>query len=152
MGEMAQLRGCTAQAEDPSPVPSTHIRCRPLYLWCQRDVVFLASMVTWANSYMQTHMLIIKVKSFKKKWSVLFWAKNKEFCPCGLRHMRLWKRSSGLSHTLLFPEGARSVYHQLFMSSLLMDPKYKKLFAVRFAKVSRVFIFPVLMINKLFKE
>ncbi|KAK7815509.1 hypothetical protein U0070_005621 [Myodes glareolus] len=31
-------------------------------------------------------------------------------------------------------KGARSVYHQLFMSSLLMDPKYKKLFAVRFAK------------------
>ncbi|XP_036023966.1 E3 ubiquitin-protein ligase UBR2 [Onychomys torridus] len=30
--------------------------------------------------------------------------------------------------------GARSVYHQLFMSSLLMDLKYKKLFAVRFAK------------------
>uniref|UniRef100_A0A8C5KN28 E3 ubiquitin-protein ligase n=1 Tax=Jaculus jaculus TaxID=51337 RepID=A0A8C5KN28_JACJA len=31
-------------------------------------------------------------------------------------------------------KGARSVYHQLFMSSLLMDLKYKKLFAVRFAK------------------
>lgn len=38
------------------------------------------------------------------------------------------------------PEGARSVYHQLFMSSLLMDLKYKKLFAVRFAKVSRGFL------------
>ncbi|KAH0518578.1 E3 ubiquitin-protein ligase UBR2, partial [Microtus ochrogaster] len=38
-----------------------------------------------------------------------------------LNDSRLWK-------------GARSVYHQLFMSSLLMDPKYKKLFAVRFAK------------------
>ncbi|KAJ8779984.1 hypothetical protein J1605_012020 [Eschrichtius robustus] len=34
----------------------------------------------------------------------------------------------------LFVKGARSVYHQLFMSSLLMDLKYKKLFAVRFAK------------------
>ncbi|KAB1261502.1 E3 ubiquitin-protein ligase UBR2, partial [Camelus dromedarius] len=28
----------------------------------------------------------------------------------------------------------RNVYHQLFMSSLLMDLKYKKLFAIRFAK------------------
>lgn len=32
--------------------------------------------------------------------------------------------------------GARNVYHQLFMSSLLMDLKYKKLFAIQFAKVS----------------
>ncbi|XP_028676541.1 E3 ubiquitin-protein ligase UBR2 isoform X1 [Erpetoichthys calabaricus] len=31
-------------------------------------------------------------------------------------------------------KGARNVYHQLFMSSLLMDLKYKKLFAVQFAK------------------
>uniref|UniRef100_A0A8C8IGG3 E3 ubiquitin-protein ligase n=1 Tax=Oncorhynchus tshawytscha TaxID=74940 RepID=A0A8C8IGG3_ONCTS len=29
---------------------------------------------------------------------------------------------------------ARNVYHQLFMSSLLMDLKYKKLFAIQFAK------------------
>lgn len=34
-----------------------------------------------------------------------------------------------------FPLGARNVYHQLFMSSLLMDLKYKKLFAIQFAKV-----------------
>uniref|UniRef100_A0A8C7CDM9 E3 ubiquitin-protein ligase n=1 Tax=Oncorhynchus kisutch TaxID=8019 RepID=A0A8C7CDM9_ONCKI len=32
-------------------------------------------------------------------------------------------------------KGARNVYHQLFMSSLLMDLKYKKLFAIQFAKV-----------------
>lgn len=32
--------------------------------------------------------------------------------------------------------GARNVYHQLFMSSLLMDLKYKKLFAIHFARVS----------------
>uniref|UniRef100_A0A452U620 E3 ubiquitin-protein ligase n=1 Tax=Ursus maritimus TaxID=29073 RepID=A0A452U620_URSMA len=38
-------------------------------------------------------------------------------------------------------KGARSVYHQLFMSSLLMDLKYKKLFAVRFAKVMLAFSF-----------
>lgn len=81
MGEMAQLRGCTAQAEDPSPVPSTHIRCRPLYLWCQRDVVLLASMVTWANSYMQTHMLIIKVKSFKKNEVFCSEQRIKSFVP-----------------------------------------------------------------------
>ncbi|XP_067901224.1 E3 ubiquitin-protein ligase UBR2 isoform X1 [Heterodontus francisci] len=31
-------------------------------------------------------------------------------------------------------KGARNIYHQLFMSSLLMDLKNKKLFAVRFAK------------------
>ncbi|KAJ8248270.1 hypothetical protein GJAV_G00240210 [Gymnothorax javanicus] len=31
-------------------------------------------------------------------------------------------------------KAARNVYHQLFMSSLLMDPKYKKLFAIQFAK------------------
>ncbi|XP_068089086.1 E3 ubiquitin-protein ligase UBR2 isoform X1 [Hyperolius riggenbachi] len=31
-------------------------------------------------------------------------------------------------------KGARNCYHQLFMSSLLMDLKYKKLFAIRFAK------------------
>lgn len=35
-----------------------------------------------------------------------------------------------------FLTGARNVYHQLFMSSLLMDLKYKKLFAIRFARVS----------------
>nr|DBA27212.1 TPA: hypothetical protein GDO54_011378 [Pyxicephalus adspersus] len=31
-------------------------------------------------------------------------------------------------------KGARNCYHQLFMSSLLMDLKYKKLFAIQFAK------------------
>uniref|UniRef100_A0A673MB28 E3 ubiquitin-protein ligase n=1 Tax=Sinocyclocheilus rhinocerous TaxID=307959 RepID=A0A673MB28_9TELE len=31
-------------------------------------------------------------------------------------------------------KGARNVYHQLFMSSLLMDSKYKKRFAIQFAK------------------
>uniref|UniRef100_A0A673M9G8 E3 ubiquitin-protein ligase n=1 Tax=Sinocyclocheilus rhinocerous TaxID=307959 RepID=A0A673M9G8_9TELE len=35
---------------------------------------------------------------------------------------------------LVFPAGARNVYHQLFMSSLLMDSKYKKRFAIQFAK------------------
>uniref|UniRef100_A0AAR2LK17 E3 ubiquitin-protein ligase n=1 Tax=Pygocentrus nattereri TaxID=42514 RepID=A0AAR2LK17_PYGNA len=31
-------------------------------------------------------------------------------------------------------KGARNIYHQLFMSSLLMDLKYKKQFAIQFAK------------------
>uniref|UniRef100_A0AAV2L6C4 E3 ubiquitin-protein ligase n=1 Tax=Knipowitschia caucasica TaxID=637954 RepID=A0AAV2L6C4_KNICA len=31
-------------------------------------------------------------------------------------------------------KGARSIYHQLLMNSLLMDPQYKKVFAVHFAK------------------
>ncbi|XP_063047209.1 E3 ubiquitin-protein ligase UBR2 isoform X2 [Engraulis encrasicolus] len=34
-------------------------------------------------------------------------------------------------------KGARNVYHQLLMSSLLMDLKYKKLFAIQFAKKYR---------------
>ncbi|XP_071369680.1 E3 ubiquitin-protein ligase UBR2-like [Centroberyx affinis] len=33
-------------------------------------------------------------------------------------------------------KGARNVYHQLLMNSLLMDLKYKKLFAIQFAKVT----------------
>lgn len=32
--------------------------------------------------------------------------------------------------------GARNIYHQLLMNSLLMDLKYKKIFAVQFAKVT----------------
>lgn len=38
-----------------------------------------------------------------------------------LNDSRMWK-------------GARSVYHQLLMNSLLMDPQYKKVFATQFAK------------------
>lgn len=34
--------------------------------------------------------------------------------------------------------GARNIYHQLLMNSLLMDLKYKKIFAVQFAKVTPV--------------
>ena len=33
-------------------------------------------------------------------------------------------------------EGARNIYHQLLMNSLLMDLKYKKIFAIQFAKVT----------------
>lgn len=34
--------------------------------------------------------------------------------------------------------GARNIYHQLLMNSLLMDLKYKKIFAVQFAKVTHL--------------
>lgn len=33
--------------------------------------------------------------------------------------------------------GARNIYHQLLMNSLLMDLKYKKIFAIQFAKVTQ---------------
>uniref|UniRef100_I3JJG1 E3 ubiquitin-protein ligase n=1 Tax=Oreochromis niloticus TaxID=8128 RepID=I3JJG1_ORENI len=33
-------------------------------------------------------------------------------------------------------KGARNIYHQLLMNSLLMDLKYKKIFAIQFAKVT----------------
>lgn len=62
--------------------------------------------------------------------------------PCGLAFSGATGVSSG-SPVLAFSPvhaggsspGARNVYHQLLMSSLLMDPKYKKLFAIQFAKV-----------------
>lgn len=34
--------------------------------------------------------------------------------------------------------GARNIYHQLLMNSLLMDLKYKKIFAIQFAKVTHL--------------
>lgn len=34
--------------------------------------------------------------------------------------------------------GARNIYHQLLMNSLLMDLKYKKSFAIQFAKVTHL--------------
>uniref|UniRef100_A0A665WVK0 E3 ubiquitin-protein ligase n=1 Tax=Echeneis naucrates TaxID=173247 RepID=A0A665WVK0_ECHNA len=35
-------------------------------------------------------------------------------------------------------KGARNIYHQLLMNSLLMDIKYKKIFAIQFAKVTHL--------------
>uniref|UniRef100_A0A8C9ZWX3 E3 ubiquitin-protein ligase n=1 Tax=Sander lucioperca TaxID=283035 RepID=A0A8C9ZWX3_SANLU len=35
-------------------------------------------------------------------------------------------------------KGARNIYHQLLMNSLLMDLKYKKIFAIQFAKVTHL--------------
>lgn len=51
----------------------------------------------------------------------------------------------------VFPLGARNVYHQLFMSSLLMDLKYKKLFAIQFAKVRYLVPVAIYCINKSIK-
>ncbi|KAB0397448.1 hypothetical protein E2I00_000863, partial [Balaenoptera physalus] len=59
-------------------------------------------------------------------------------CQVGLQEGPNGENSSLVDRLMLSDsklwKGARSVYHQLFMSSLLMDLKYKKLFAVRFAK------------------
>ncbi|XP_071074559.1 E3 ubiquitin-protein ligase UBR2 isoform X8 [Dasypus novemcinctus] len=58
-------------------------------------------------------------------------------CQVGLQEGPDGENSSLVDRLMLSDsklwKGARSVYHQLFMSSLLMDLKYKKLFAVRFA-------------------
>ncbi|XP_043917807.1 E3 ubiquitin-protein ligase UBR2 isoform X2 [Protopterus annectens] len=59
-------------------------------------------------------------------------------CQVGLQEGQEGENSS-LVDTLMLNDsklwkGARNVYHQLFMSSLLMDMKYKKLFAVRFTE------------------
>ncbi|TSK42134.1 E3 ubiquitin-protein ligase UBR2 [Bagarius yarrelli] len=58
-------------------------------------------------------------------------------CQVGLQNGPVGENS--LVDTLMLNDskmwkGARNVYHQLFMSSLLMDLKYKKLFAIQFAK------------------
>ncbi|XP_040839310.1 E3 ubiquitin-protein ligase UBR2 isoform X5 [Ochotona curzoniae] len=59
-------------------------------------------------------------------------------CQVGLQEGPDGENSSLVDRLMLSDsklwKGARSVYHQLFMSSLLMDLKYKKLFAIRFAK------------------
>ncbi|XP_037700845.1 E3 ubiquitin-protein ligase UBR2 isoform X4 [Choloepus didactylus] len=58
-------------------------------------------------------------------------------CQVGLQEGPDGENSSLVDRLMLSDsklwKGARSVYHQLFMSSLLMDLKYKKLFAIRFA-------------------
>ncbi|KAJ8014253.1 hypothetical protein DPEC_G00038350 [Dallia pectoralis] len=59
-------------------------------------------------------------------------------CQVGLENGPEGENSS-LVDTLMLCDskmwkGARNVYHQLLMSSLLMDLKYKKLFAIQFAK------------------
>ncbi|KAG7462626.1 hypothetical protein MATL_G00186810 [Megalops atlanticus] len=59
-------------------------------------------------------------------------------CQVGLQNAPEGENTS-LVDTLMLCDskmwkGARNVYHQLFMSSLLMDLKYKKLFAIQFAK------------------
>uniref|UniRef100_A0A8C5PGM3 E3 ubiquitin-protein ligase n=1 Tax=Leptobrachium leishanense TaxID=445787 RepID=A0A8C5PGM3_9ANUR len=59
-------------------------------------------------------------------------------CQVGLQEGPDGENSSLVDRLMLCDsmlwKGARNCYHQLFMSSLLMDLKYKKLFAIRFAK------------------
>ncbi|XP_031758769.1 E3 ubiquitin-protein ligase UBR2 isoform X2 [Xenopus tropicalis] len=59
-------------------------------------------------------------------------------CQVGLQEGPEGENSSLVDRLMLCDsklwKGARNCYHQLFMSSLLMDLKYKKLFAIRFAK------------------
>uniref|UniRef100_A0A671S0N4 E3 ubiquitin-protein ligase n=1 Tax=Sinocyclocheilus anshuiensis TaxID=1608454 RepID=A0A671S0N4_9TELE len=55
-------------------------------------------------------------------------------CPFLSRSLSFFLFYTNDVFNLVFPAGARNVYHQLFMSSLLMDSKYKKLFAIQFAK------------------
>ncbi|XP_067844936.1 E3 ubiquitin-protein ligase UBR2 isoform X4 [Heptranchias perlo] len=59
-------------------------------------------------------------------------------CQVGLQQRPDEENSSLVDKLMLCDsklwKGARNIYHQLFMSSLLMDVKNKKLFAVRFAK------------------
>uniref|UniRef100_UPI00398E757E E3 ubiquitin-protein ligase UBR2 n=1 Tax=Pristiophorus japonicus TaxID=55135 RepID=UPI00398E757E len=59
-------------------------------------------------------------------------------CQVGLQQRSAEDNSSLVDKLMLCDsklwKGARNIYHQLFMSSLLMDLKNKKLFAVRFAK------------------
>nr|XP_056709117.1 E3 ubiquitin-protein ligase UBR2 isoform X1 [Euleptes europaea] len=91
------------------------------------------------------HSSIVAHQSFGLK--LLTWLGNiigysdglrRILCQVGLQEGPEGENSSLVDKLMLSDsklwKGARSVYHQLFMSSLLMDLKYKKLFAVRFAR------------------
>ncbi|KAJ6666943.1 hypothetical protein lerEdw1_018945 [Lerista edwardsae] len=91
------------------------------------------------------HSSIVAHQSFGLK--LLTWLGNiigysdglrRILCQVGLQEGPEGENSSLVDKLMLSDsklwKGARSVYHQLFMSSLLMDLKYKKLFAIRFAR------------------
>ncbi|XP_044285628.1 E3 ubiquitin-protein ligase UBR2 isoform X2 [Varanus komodoensis] len=91
------------------------------------------------------HSSVVAHQSFGLK--VLTWLGNiigysdglrRILCQVGLQEGPEGENSSLVDKLMLSDsklwKGARSVYHQLFMSSLLMDLKYKKLFAIRFAR------------------
>ncbi|KAL8185338.1 UNVERIFIED_CONTAM: E3 ubiquitin-protein ligase ubr2, partial [Gekko kuhli] len=91
------------------------------------------------------HSSIVAHQSFGLK--LLTWLGNiigysdglrRILCQVGLQEGPQGENSSLVDKLMLSDsklwKGARSVYHQLFMSSLLMDLKYKKLFAIRFAR------------------
>ncbi|XP_070697048.1 E3 ubiquitin-protein ligase UBR2 isoform X3 [Pempheris klunzingeri] len=60
------------------------------------------------------------------------------FCQVGLQRGPDGENSSLVDQLMLNDskmwKGARNIYHQLLMNSLLMDLKYKKIFAIQFAK------------------
>ncbi|KAM9847822.1 E3 ubiquitin-protein ligase UBR2 [Aulostomus maculatus] len=60
------------------------------------------------------------------------------FCQVGLQEGPEGENSSLVNRLMLNDskmwKGARNIYHQLLMNSLLMDLKYKKVFAIQFAK------------------
>nr|XP_032652105.1 E3 ubiquitin-protein ligase UBR2 isoform X3 [Chelonoidis abingdonii] len=91
------------------------------------------------------HSSIVAHQSFGLK--LLTWLGNvigysdglrRILCQVGLQEGPDGENSSLVDKLMLSDsklwKGARSVYHQLFMSSLLMDLKYKKLFAIRFTR------------------
>ncbi|TFK03038.1 L-lactate dehydrogenase B chain [Platysternon megacephalum] len=91
------------------------------------------------------HSSIVANQSFGLK--LLTWLGNvigysdglrRILCQVGLQEGPDGENSSLVDKLMLSDsklwKGARSMYHQLFMSSLLMDLKYKKLFAIRFAR------------------
>ncbi|KAM7385951.1 hypothetical protein PAMP_001990 [Pampus punctatissimus] len=59
-------------------------------------------------------------------------------CQVGLQERPEGENSSLVDRLMLNDskmwKGARNMYHQLLMNSLLMDLKYKKIFAIQFAK------------------
>ncbi|MED6278535.1 E3 ubiquitin-protein ligase ubr2 [Characodon lateralis] len=61
-------------------------------------------------------------------------------CQVGLQKGPEGENSSLVNRLMLNDskmwKGARNIYHQLLMNSLLMDLKFKKIFAIQFAKVT----------------
>lgn len=55
-----------------------------------------------------------------------------------------------MKHLVFVCPGARNIYHQLLMNSLLMDQEYKKIFAIQFAKVTHLIKFKIYFIYRAF--
>uniref|UniRef100_A0A8C8GXS0 E3 ubiquitin-protein ligase n=1 Tax=Oncorhynchus tshawytscha TaxID=74940 RepID=A0A8C8GXS0_ONCTS len=125
------------------------------FAFCEqaKSVIVVSSLVWGRNTSRQSkplrvqvmHSSVVAHQCFALK--ALHWlghvigysdALRRILCQVGLERGPEGENSS-LVDTLMLCDskmwkGARNVYHQLFMSSLLMDLKYKKLFAIQFAK------------------